>query len=251
MTALPNMMKLACATLLSLQVNAQIVWNAPTITADSGDVVGVNFTADGYQEIISAQGTIQFDETVLEFSHVDNFALTSMSSMSFGTTQVDQGLLSFSWYEASLIGQTIANGDTLFTALFNVIGSPGDSSGISLIDQPVITEFIDTSFSSVNHSSLSGTVFVHDPTADLVEIDLRQFTIYPNPATNWIRLQADSFNGELEMTWYALDGSIRKHASFQLMNELAIPLDDLESGIYYLQVVNKSTGFEKRLIQIL
>ena len=238
---------------LSTNAIAQLVWTAPILISDSGDVVGVDLSVVGYDSLISSQGTIQFDETILEYSHVDNFALTSMSSGSFGETEVTDGLLTFSWYESSLVGQGIPDNDVVFTMYFTVIGSSEEVSLIELIDQPVVAEFVDEAFITVPFTYETGSVTVSG-ISSMEEIDLlNQISIYPNPACELINIRSFSAIGSVfELEWFSMSGDLIKKDVFYNMGGVNIvSTEGLSHGVYHVRIGNSIAGFDNQLIQIL
>lgn len=252
MTFLNYITGIICAVFLSASACAQLIWSAPVLMVDSGNVVSVDFSVSGYENVISAQGTIQFDPLILEYIDVDNFALPSISSSSFGETQVDAGRLSFSWYESDLIGKDITDGATVITVYFNVIGNPGEISDIELVDQPVITEFIDEAFDPIAHSSETGSVTING-LSNVTENQLvKETSVFPNPATDWIVLEGDMSDVNLEIAWYTMTGDlIKKEAYFTMGSSIQLSVKELTQGTYIMRVGANGIGFDNHLIQIL
>lgn len=236
-------------TFLSSSVSAQLTWSCPALYADSGSTVSADLTVSGYQSLISAQGTIYFDSSVLEYSHVDNFALSSMSTSSFGETEVDSGLLSFLWFESDLIGRSIPDNNVVFRITFNVIGNPGDNSVIELTSQSAVVEFVDESFNEVSFNHSPGSVTVNN-VANISEIAEKQLTIFPNPATDWIKIEGNSMGIELEVTWHNMNGKLVKK-DLVSGQDLKLSTEELESGSYIMRIGNENSGFDLRQIQVL
>ena len=251
MTLLKHIAGIFCLMLFSTQVTGQLEWSVPMLTADSGDVIGVDILVSGYEGLISSQGTVEFDEAILEYSHVDSFALSSMSTSSFGETQVNNGLLSFSWFESDLVGREIPDGDAAFRIFFNVIGNPGDTSTIELVNQPVVGEFVDTMFTPVAYTYQAGRVIVNASSAYLGELEVfADVRVFPNPASNWI--QIGGFPGEkIELAWYTLEGNLIHEEVLQdQQKEIKVSTEELSSGVYLMRFGNRALGFDNRLIQI-
>src|SRR5690606_14273249 len=198
------------------------VLSTPVITSNNGVVVGVDLLVSGYQNMISAQGTIEFDESVLVFSHVSDFALSSISTSSFGVSEVDMGKLSFSWYESDLVGKMISDNEAVFTIYFNVIGNSGESSPIDLINQPVVVEFVDDSFTQVAYTYNAGSVSVNE-IAGIGGISQKELNIFPNPANDWIQIQTDIIDSKMELLWYSMNGIlVRKDVVKTNENDLKV-----------------------------
>ena len=95
-------------------------------------------------QILLLQGSITFDATVLSYSNISNFSLPGLSISSFGTTQSGQGILTYSWYDASLQG--VIDSTQIFSIDFMVIGSAGQSSNVSFSNTPTTLEVVDNNF---------------------------------------------------------------------------------------------------------
>ena len=61
----------------------------------SGTEVLIPVTTENFTDILSAQGSISFDHTLLQFTGTENYGLPGMTAASFGTNQSSQGYLSF------------------------------------------------------------------------------------------------------------------------------------------------------------
>lgn len=249
MTFTKNIRVLICALFISYGGWAQITWSAPDLMVDSGDVVGVDFTLIGYQNVISAQGTLQFDSSILEYVSVGNFGLPSISAGSFGETEVDQGKLSFSWYESDLIGKDVADNATIITVYFNVIGNPGQMSALELIDQPVVVEFIDESFAPIPHNSQAGSVTVNS----LAQLDgaliTKKLKMFPNPTTDGLMVEGELKGVELEIYWYTLAGEMVKKENYSMTtNSMQLSTKELTTGSYVLRIGSEQFGFENHII---
>lgn len=231
---------------------AQLVWTGPQLSVDSGNMVSVSLTVSSYQDLIAAQGTIEFDPLVLDYSHVDDFALSSMNGNSFGETLVDNGSLTFSWSELDLVGKDLADNDTIFTMHFDVIGNPGDSTLIELVNSPTTVEFVDGSFNPVPYSSTSGIVRVNDEAhVGINEVSvLNNWKLYPNPAFSEIEVSGLPHDGLLEAKWYTLSGQLLMTEWIWVSGSRGkLLLTNMNQGLYRLYLGNERCGFENHLIR--
>ena len=89
--------------------------------ASQGSQLTVPVKVKDFQNIISLQGTIEFNPLILSYSSVQDFGLPGMNFNNFGTTQTANGIFTFSWYETQLIGQNLPDSAVIFSLKFDVI----------------------------------------------------------------------------------------------------------------------------------
>ena len=102
----------------------------------------VSLRAKNFRNITSFQGSVQWDPSVAIFDDFSNVNLPGFNPAGGSNlTAIDQGELSFLWFDQT--GQTplsISNNGLLMDFCFDVIGSDGTSTFISLTDDPVVIE---------------------------------------------------------------------------------------------------------------
>ncbi|MCB0638331.1 MAG: hypothetical protein KDC54_16995, partial [Lewinella sp.] len=112
-----------------------------TVNAQTGDQVCLDLTVEDFVNIVSGQLTITWDETQLAFDEVTNFNLPGLSLSNFGIALTDDGALTFS-YNVPVNDDpvTLADGASLFTVCFTVLGDEG-STTVNVDDFPTYIEF--------------------------------------------------------------------------------------------------------------
>ncbi len=133
--------------------------------AQNGTQVTVPVRVKDFAAIISTQGTIQFDPNVVTFASIQDFGLMGMTASNFGTTQTSSGKLTFSWFDNSLSGVSLADSTIIFSIRFNVIGSAGQQSTIEFINSPTAIETVNTSYQTVSTTLVNGSVLVNNTSA--------------------------------------------------------------------------------------
>src|ERR1700741_146713 len=114
--------------------------------AAPGTQITVPVKVKDFLSIVSAQGTIQFNQSIISYVSVQNFGLAGMNASSFGTSQTGSGKLTFSWYDASLVGASLPDSAVLFSVKFNVVGTVGQVSPLTFINTPTMMEVVDNAF---------------------------------------------------------------------------------------------------------
>lgn len=84
----------------------------------------------------------------------------------------------------------------------------------------------------------------------LVDINEQSIRVYPNPAKEFITVQIDNYNQQLELVVYDVIGSqvYREQVDFNVQHRISV--DDLESGLYFISfAIDKSLVTKKILIK--
>lgn len=115
--------------------------------------------------IISVQGTIQFDQTITSFVSVQDFGLTGLNASNFGTSQTASGKLTFSWFDASLSGITLPDTAVIFSVKYNAIGSLGQVSPLLFVNTPTLMEAVNNSFTAETLVLENGAVYIQNTTS--------------------------------------------------------------------------------------
>ena len=139
-------------------VSNTIVFKLDSITGTQGSQVSASLRSMGFTNIISTQGTIQFDPAVVTYVGIGSYGLPGMTSGNFGVSLIAAGKLTFSWLDGSFAGQNLANGAPLFSILFNLTGSTGTQTTLSLIDAPTPLEVTDSLQNQVATAKINGRI---------------------------------------------------------------------------------------------
>jgi len=100
----------------------------------TGDTVVITLRAQQFDEIVSAQFSIQWDVAVIEYvSH----ELADLENVAIGDFQSDNGELRFSWFDVEGEGRTLPDGSILVILLFKVVGQPDDETPITITGTPL------------------------------------------------------------------------------------------------------------------
>ncbi len=139
-------------------VPANVTLKLDTISGTHGSQVLVSLRGVDFTNINSVQGTIQFDPAVVSYGGIGYYGLPGLSSSNFGTTQISGGKLTFSWVDATLSGQDMADNAPLFTMIFNLTGNAGDQSILSFATAPTPLEVTDSLLNTLTISTVNGKI---------------------------------------------------------------------------------------------
>lgn len=102
-----------------------------------GEDFCIDVTVDNFDEIVTLQFSLNWDPTVVELTSVETFNLNHLSvGGNFNTLNSDRGLITFVWIDLDVMGETLADGTTIFRLCFKGVGQPGDSTAIVISDTP-------------------------------------------------------------------------------------------------------------------
>ncbi|MFP4664655.1 MAG: cohesin domain-containing protein, partial [Bacteroidales bacterium] len=192
-----------------------------------GSEVVIAFTAEDFTDILSMQGTIEFDASQLSFIETEQYGLPDMSSSSFGTSQTGSGYLTFSWYDSGLSGQSLPDGSTLFAMRFEVTGTAGNSTPVLLSDAVTPVEVVDDSYTELTVFDQTGQVnILEDPQpGDELTIEIADDSVQ-NGDEILVPVKASHFSDML-----GIQGSINwDPAVLDFVNTETYNLPDMNSG---------------------
>ncbi|MCB9080297.1 MAG: hypothetical protein H6555_01130 [Lewinellaceae bacterium] len=149
-------MKTMLALVLSLLLNSLLLsaQESPpeclTLTIESrfaalNDTVYLPVTARSFQQILSLQGSLQWDTSHLTLVGVRDFGLPDLSLANFGINPAinDSGRLSFSWYDLSTLqGATVPDDHILFSVGFAVDDSFTETAPVRFTNNPTPLEIV-------------------------------------------------------------------------------------------------------------
>jgi len=160
----------SCTT--TITVNAGPT-NANTFTLLAGnstvscadDMVCIEVTTSNFQSLSSVQFSVNWDQNLLEFVSVDNndAVLEEGLGVTYGQTEVQDGILNFTWADVEGDGHDINDGDRLFTLCYRAVADGTASIDFTSTPTPIeVFRFIDTSTEEevTEFSFLPGTIAV-------------------------------------------------------------------------------------------
>ncbi|MDQ3016344.1 MAG: cohesin domain-containing protein, partial [Bacteroidota bacterium] len=121
----------------------QPIFNISTTEGNPGETVEIDFYVDNYTNIISAQFSVNWDPTVIDFVSIKNLnsAVTGLSPANFNVEDfIDEGKFAFTWFEASLNPISLPDGSLYFTVEFMIVGDPCDRSNVAITNDPTEIE---------------------------------------------------------------------------------------------------------------
>ncbi len=129
------------------------------ISATAGTQAVVAVKADDFINMVTAQGSIQFNPAVATYASIEAFGLPGMSqAVNFNVTNATSGVISFTWDDGTLLGVNLPNGATLFKIRFNLVGTAGEFTDVKLVNSPTALEFTDKNSAVVPYQLSDGSI---------------------------------------------------------------------------------------------
>ena len=109
--------------------DGDIVLTFNDLEVNTGDQVCIPMTMDNVTDVITFQGSLMWDPSVLSITSTQNYAFPGMSPNSFGIDTLG-GVSTFLWFDQTGGGnaQTFPDGTPAFELCFDVIGDAGSKS---------------------------------------------------------------------------------------------------------------------------
>ena len=230
--------------LLSLRAQTTTLF-APTLSVDPGTTFKAELKVSDFSMIIGLQFSIRWDSTVLRFNRVQDFGLEDITAEdNFGYLRTPGGVLSFFWFDPSVMGITLPDSSTIFSIEFEAIGEPNVSSTLSFTGDPTPVEVADTSNSPIDVELLDGMIQLNNPSASLFNNAPEIITIkknFPNPFTEYTTVRFELRNAaDTRLSIHNVQGQplYEEHRQFTRGPQLITLKKDIfpQPGTYYLRM---------------
>lgn len=251
---------------------AQVALAADSLSGLPGSQLDVPIRAMQWQDVVSCQGTIEWDTQVLSYDTVYQFGLPGMNPSNFGLSLVPGGKLTYSWNEPNLQGTNLADSTPIFVLRFGLTGPLGATSPIAFTPNPTNLEFINGNLMALPYNVFGGEVEIEDTVmvgVDEIEIndsgseslkpeelENNDWRVFPNPINNHSVIEWES-RGE-DISWRLLNsigqvvksGELEGKIGMNRINWQEIGNDQLPGGVYWLEGTLKGhRRLEKVLIE--
>jgi hypothetical protein len=131
-----------------------------TVQGACNRTVDVPVRATAFRNLVSMQGSINWNASDLRFEGVSGFGPTSLGlgTGNFGTTQATSGRLIFSWNDPNGTGASLADSTTLFTLRFTPLGTTARRMPVTVTSTPLPLEFYDDRIQAKGIATTAGAV---------------------------------------------------------------------------------------------
>ncbi|MBP7184325.1 MAG: gliding motility-associated C-terminal domain-containing protein [Saprospiraceae bacterium] len=223
------------ATVTEVCLQQTVALNVPDITANIGSNVCIPVQVSDFTGVNSVQFTMNWDPTIIQFTGVSDLFFPDMSITNFGTSMVNNGQITFSWFDSDFSGESIPNGNAFFNLCFNVIGSLGEVSPVTFYENPPMPfpdiEISDPTGVILNYITSNGSITVG--VSDLV---LSSCSTISN--TGAITIQMNSGTAPYAYIWQHSSGVPNGNGVITALQNGTDVINNLVSGNYLITVTD-------------
>jgi len=238
------------ANLLRAQTSPVI--SIPDSQVDLGQTLDLDVRVSDFNQIISAAFTVNWDATLLEYAGVTNIALGLSLDDNFNIMGAENGVLTYLFFDSSLNGKSLADGQILFTIRLNAIGTSDTQTPVVFGG---LQEVVDVTEQALAASFMPAIVTLGMPSGvtDFRDNQLLAVGVTPNPFAGDANIQL-AFTQAGVATWVLTAMNGQQLASGKLdgmvgAQSLVIPKAIFpQSGTYLIQIQQGEITQTARLV---
>lgn len=168
---------------LDMQGQSPVVLKVPSMDLDTNQsAVEIEVEVESFVNVNGVQFTLNWNPAVLQFQSIDDLGLEDMTVDNFGTNQVNEGILTFYWYDQTTQGVSVSDGHVIFSVQMNVLGDLHQFTEVSFGSDPTEIEVIDTENNVLNVELENGMITIGGLSSTNNTHDLKNLlSINPNP----------------------------------------------------------------------
>ena len=118
--------------------------------------------ANGLNDVTNLTTSHSWNPNVLQLDQINGFNLPGLDVSDF-TINASAGTAVLNWSSNSSSGETVPDGTNIYDLCFTAIGSPGQSSAVSITDSPTISSATDASGDNLTFNLSSTNVSITSP----------------------------------------------------------------------------------------
>ncbi|MCB0707532.1 MAG: gliding motility-associated C-terminal domain-containing protein, partial [Saprospiraceae bacterium] len=165
----------------------------------AGESVCVDISVTGFNDIVSMQGSINYNPTIIQFTGAQNLNLPGLVPANIANPSA--GNITFSWISDDPVnGQSVPDDQIIFQLCFDAIGNLGDISPINFSGVPTSEEYSDIN-GMVSPILVDGSVEIFEEVC--VPINVSDVIVDPCPGTQTgsINLTVSGGNDAYSYSW--------------------------------------------------
>ena len=207
---------------------------------DNAELVSVDVKANGWQNIVSAQFSIQFDPAFIAYQNAGNFQVAHLGSQSIGSYFAAEGTLILVWYDFDPGGESLPEGGTLFTLYFKPLLPGNTVVEINNIPRPIEIRGTNGAIQETTSNPVELMLEMSTSTKETSILNNKTVNCYPNPASEQLIFDLRDFSTEEvdhQLQVFDPEGRVITKKSFS-GNTTTLSLNILNEGLYYFKILN-------------
>lgn len=241
-------------------MSAQLHLIPDTSFAKAGGKAEVNIRVKNFNKLTGLQFSLNWNPAVLKYDTVANFNLPGLSADMIGADPdtLANGKIGLLWTSFQPMGNIMADGSTMLTFVFDVVGQKGDSTAVVIADSPVFAEAYDSLGNEVQVVKGTGYVYVGPPVgvneSYTEQGNFRLYSPDPNPFTNSTTLSWDMPQpGNVSIVVTDIDGKQLFHKKAYCIegkNQLTLGQKEFPApGVYFISMKCGNILLTQKLIR--
>lgn len=142
------------------QIASTLELTAQQLSGKKGESICMNIAVRDCKGILSMQYSLHWDPQLLLYERVGEFKIPYLSEKNFGLNRTEQGILTSLWYDESLEGISITDGDAIYQVCFQLIGNPGQQATIAFKDEPTPYEVVNIKEQVISFKGNDGLISI-------------------------------------------------------------------------------------------
>jgi hypothetical protein len=196
------------------------------IETTSDNRVNMSFKSTDFRNIVGLQFTLEWDPEVYRFERLQDRELQFIANLNM----LDEGKLTVVWNDGNLEGKTLDEQAVLSAIEFSRLA---DSKDIGISISSGVTPALAFN-SGMETLAIKGNSLMN-------ELAKEKLSVYPNPASGVLRLKTN----DDDMPDYSIKNATGITIKTGRLNpDREIDIENLDKGIYFLQIKNKDKSVE-------
>lgn len=219
----------------------------------AGDDISVNVRAVNIADLVGFQLSVEWDNSMLQFTGVSNVALDGGLAENFNQTQLDSGRIGFLLIDPSLEGFGLPDSTILFTLEFSPLTMNPLTTEIRFGDAPLRFSAQNNENVRLECAQMPGTVTCELPTGVSVFAEDPRFQVAPNPFREFVRITTRlDYGGKASLELLDLKGRLIHQRSLNLTpgeQTTRLSAEDFPAtGAYIIRIVTDRERLHRKVV---
>lgn len=141
------------------------------VTAEAGDIVCIDLTTTGFNNVLGLQWSVTYDPSLLKFAEVKNFGLPQLDASSFAVLSLgENNAITTAWTSPTLQRVDLPDDARIVSFCFEALATSGKAV-VEIYNTPTLIEIVDGNLDLLSVSGIAGGVRFGDTPATSLTIE--------------------------------------------------------------------------------